>query len=393
MPGKHALLSASSAARWLNCPPSARLCENLPDTESSYAAEGTLAHSMCEIKLRSFVSAVPKRTTTTKLNKIKKNELYSPEMDGYTDVYVDYIKKLALSFPTKAHIAIERSLDYSDFVPEGFGTADCIVIHGEELHVIDFKYGQGVPVSAEHNPQMQLYALGALTAYGMLYPIKTVHLAIVQPRLNNISEWQMSAGELTEWGVSIKPIARLAYDGRGEYKSGDHCRFCKVRATCRKRAEDNLGLAKYQFAKPEILAKEGDPTLSDDEVGTVLQQAVELENWVKHLKDYALTAVLDGKTIPGWKAVEGRGSRNWTADVSDIEARLTALGYDPCIAYERKVQSVAQLEKIVGKTNFSRDFESLYEKTKGKPTLAPQTDKRPEYTQGTTAEEDFKGGQ
>lgn len=393
MPEKHALLSASSAARWLNCPPSARLCESLPDTESSYAAEGTLAHSMCEIKLQAFVSAVPKRTTTTKLNKIKKNELYSPEMDGYTDVYVDYIKKLALSFPTKAHIAVERTLDYSEYAPEGFGTADCIVMHGEELYVIDFKYGQGVSVSAEHNPQMQLYALGALAVYSMLYPIKNVHLAIIQPRLNNQSEWQLTVDELRAWGESIKPQAQLAFDGKGEYKSGEHCRFCKIRATCRKRAEDNLALAQYQFAKPALIAKEGEPTLSDEEIGAILQQASDLESWVKHLKDYALTAVLDGKSIPGWKAVEGRGSRNWTADTPDIEQRLSALGYDPGFAYERKVMSVAQLEKIVGKNELAQNFADLYEKTKGKPTLAPQSDKRPEFVPGTTAEEDFKGGQ
>lgn len=393
MPERHALLSASSAARWLNCPPSARLCESLPDTESSYAAEGTLAHSMCEIKLQAFVSAVPKRTTTTKLNKIKKNELYSPEMDGYTDVYVDYIKKLALSFPTKAHIAVERTLDYSEYAPEGFGTADCIVMHGEELYVIDFKYGQGVSVSVEHNPQMQLYALGALAVYSMLYPIKNVHLAIIQPRLNNQSEWQLTVDELRAWGESIKPQAQLAFDGKGEYKSGEHCRFCKIRATCRKRAEDNLALAQYQFAKPALIAKEGEPTLSDEEIGAILQQASDLESWVKHLKDYALTAVLDGKSIPGWKAVEGRGSRNWTADTPDIEQRLSALGYDPGFAYERKVMSVAQIEKLVGKNELAQNFADLYEKTKGKPTLAPQSDKRPEFVPGTTAEEDFKGGE
>lgn len=393
MPERHALLSASSAARWLNCPPSARLCESLPDTESSYAAEGTLAHSMCEIKLQAFISAVPKRTTTTKLNKIKKNELYTPEMDGYTDVYVDYIKKLALSFPTKAHIAVERTLDYSEYAPEGFGTADCIVMHGEELYVIDFKYGQGVSVSAEHNPQMQLYALGALAVYSMLYPIKNVHLAIIQPRLNNQSEWQLTVDELRTWGESIKPQAQLAFDGKGEYKSGEHCRFCKIRATCRKRAEDNLALAQYQFAKPALIAKEGEPTLSDEEIGAILQQASDLESWVKHLKDYALTAVLDGKSIPGWKAVEGRGSRNWTADTPDIEQRLSALGYDPGFAYERKVMSVAQLEKLVGKNELAQNFADLYEKTKGKPTLAPQSDKRPEFVPGTTAEEDFKGGE
>lgn len=390
MPEKHALLSASSAARWLNCPPSARLCENLPDTESKYAAEGTLAHKMCEIKLNAFVSAVPKRTTTTKLNKLKKDELYSPEMDGYTDVYVDYIKKLALGFPSKAHIAVERQVDYSNYAPEGFGTADCIVVYGEDLYIIDFKYGQGVCVTAEANPQMQLYALGALNSYGMFYPVKTVHLSIIQPRLNNISEWQLPIEALREWGESIKPAAQQAYDGTGEYKSGNHCKFCKIKSTCRKRAESNLELAKYQFAKPIALAKDGEPTLSDDEVGEILVTAQNLKTWVGDLEEYALNAILNGKEIKGWKAVEGRSSRSWNGDTDAVIQRLVALNYPEDIAYERKMLTAPKLEKVIGKSDFENNFNDLVIKTKGKPTLVSASDSRPAYVQGTTAAEDFK---
>lgn len=259
MPGTHALLSASSAARWINCPPSARLCENIPDTESVHAKEGTLAHEMCEVKLTSYLVPAPKRTVTTKLNKLKKNELYAPEMDGHTDTYVDYIKKIALSFPSKATVVAEKQVDYSNYVPDGFGTADCIIVHGEDLYVVDFKYGTGVFVSAEENPQMKLYALGALNLYGIFYPIKKIHFTIVQPRLNNISEWSTTLEDLKAWGDSIKSTAQLAYDGGGEYRSGDHCKFCKVRGTCRKRAEENLDLAKYQFAKPIRLLKKTNP--------------------------------------------------------------------------------------------------------------------------------------
>lgn len=390
MPEKHALLSASSAARWLNCPPSARLCESLPDTKSRYAAEGTLAHKMCEVKLNAFVSVVSKRTTSTRLNKIKKDELCSPEMDGYTDVYVDYIKKLALSFPSKAHIAVERQVDYGNYAPEGFGTADCIVIYGEDLYVIDFKYGQGVCVSAEANPQMQLYALGALNSYGMFFPIKTIHLSIIQPRLNNISEWQLPVEALRKWGESIKPAAQQAFDGTGEYMSGDHCKFCKIKASCRKRAESNLELAKYEFAKPVALAKDGEPTLSDNEVGEILVTAQSLKTWVEDLEKYALNAILKGKEIKNWKAVEGRSSRSWNGDTEAVMQRLAALDYPEDIIYKRTMLTAPQFEKVIGTADFASNFNDLVIKPKGKPTLAPVSDSRPAYVQGTTAAEDFK---
>lgn len=389
MQEKHALLSASAASRWINCPPSARLCEKIPEDPSTYAQEGTLAHSMCEIKLNAFVTPTPKRTVTSRLNKLKKNELYASEMDGHTDTYVDYVKKIALSFPTKATVTVETKVDYSNYAPEGFGTADCLIIHGADLYVIDFKYGQGVPVSAEENPQMKLYALGALNLYGMFYPIKNIHFTIVQPRLNNISEWDTTIEALKAWGESIKPIAQLAYDGKGEYSSGEHCRFCKIKATCRKRAENNLELAKHQFAKPIQLAKKDEPKLTDSEVGSILQTAKDLKKWVEDLEKYALKSILEGKPIDGWKAVEGRGSRNWNADTDVITQRLSSLGYPQELAFERKVLSVAQLEKVVKKNDFE-NMADLVEKTKGKPTLAPITDKRPDFTQGTTAEQDFR---
>lgn len=388
MPDKHALLSASSAARWLNCPPSARLTENMPDIESVYAKEGTLAHEMCEVKLSGFMTPIPKRTITTKLNKLKKNELYQPEMDRYTDAYVDYVKNLALSFDSRPGMFVEKQVDYSNYAQDGFGTSDCIIVCGEDLHIIDFKYGKGVPVSAEDNPQMKLYALGAVNLYQMFYPIKKIHLSIIQPRLDNISEWEISLEDLLSWGESIKPIARLAYDGKGEFKSGVHCKFCKIASTCKKRAEENLQLAQYEFAKPVLIAKDGEPTLTDNEVGQVLNQAQDLKKWVEDLEKYALEAVLKGNKIDGWKAVEGKGSRSWSSDTEEIEHRLCSLGYPTELAYERKMLSVAQLEKVVGKEIFE-NFSGLFQKSKGKPTLVSMDDKRPEYVQDTTAEQDF----
>lgn len=388
MPEKHALLSASSAARWLNCPPSAKICAENSDKDSTYAAEGTLAHSMCEIKLTAYTAAIPKRTVTTRINKIKKNALYHPEMDGYTDEYADYVKKIALSYPSKAHIAVERQVDYSNYAPEGFGTADCIIIHGSELHIIDFKYGKGIPVSAKDNPQLKLYALGALNSYGMLYAIQKIFLHIVQPRLDNFSNWEIDIQSLREWGESIKPTAQLAFEGKGEFKSGDHCRFCKLKSTCRKRADDNLKLAKYEFAKPAEITKDGEPVLSDEEVGIILSLAGNLKKWVEDIEKYALTAILNGKNISGWKAVEGRGTRQFT-DIEKVPEILSSINLPAEIAYERKMLTVAQLEKAVGKTVFTEAFSSIVEKTKGKPTLALVSDKRPKYVQGTTAQEDF----
>lgn len=389
MPGTHALLSASSAERWINCPPSAKICAEISDTETVSAAEGTLAHSMCEVKLSAYATAAPKRTITAKLNKLKKDKLYSPEMDGYTDEYADFVKKIALSYPSKAHIAIENRVDFSSYVPDGFGTADCIILHGSELHIIDFKYGTGVSVSAEDNPQLKLYALGALNAYSMFYAIDKVFLHIVQPRLNIFSDWETDVNALKEWGESIKPIAQLAYEGKGNFSTGTHCKFCKIKSTCRKRAEENLELAKHQFAKPAPIAKDGEPKLTDNEVGEILLAAQNLKSWVEDLEKYALSAVLDGKEVKGWKAVEGRGSRCWNGDTDAVIQRLAALNYPKDIAFERKMLTAPQLEKVVGKSAFA-NFNDLVIKTKGKPTLVPESDKRPAYVQGTTAAEDFK---
>lgn len=389
MPGSHALLSASAAHRWLNCPPSAKICAELPDTESEYAKEGSLAHEMCEIKLNAFITPTPKGTLTRKLNKPKKHELYKPEMDGYTDDYVDYIKKIALGFPTKAHISSERKIDYSDYAPGGFGTADCIILHGNDLYIIDFKYGKGVPVSAEDNPQMMLYALGAVREFSIVYPISNVHLSIVQPRIGNISEWEISTADLLSWGESIKLVARLAYAGEGDFKSGDHCRFCKIKQTCRERAKDNLKLAQYEFAKPVDIAKGGEPTLSDNEVGEVLKLAGNLKKWVEDIEAYALTAILNGKEITGWKAVEGRTTRSFT-DIDKVFEVLENNGFPREAFYERKQLPFTKIESIVGKKDFEALLEHLITRTKGKPTLVPESDKRPPYVQGTSADEDFK---
>ena len=221
--------------------------------------------------------ALGPRAFTTRLNKLKKHELYQDEMLKCADVYLDYIDSIMLSYPSTPHIAIERRVDYSAYVPEGFGTADCIIVYGDTLHVVDYKHGKGVPVSADHNPQMMLYALGALKAYQMLYNIHTIKMSIVQPRLDSISEWEIDSEELIKWGNEfVKPRAEKAFKGEGDCVPGEHCRFCRAKAVCRARAVANLDLAKYAFAEPA--------TLSNAEIGEILQQAQDLEKWSKDVK-------------------------------------------------------------------------------------------------------------
>ena len=242
----HAILSASASSRWLACTPSAQLEATFPSTSSVYADEGTLAHEIAELKLRKYyVEPMSQRTFNTRMNKLKRHELYQAEMDGYTDVYVEYLQKITLALPVQPCVAIEERVDFSQFVPDGFGTVDGLIIAGTTLYITDLKYGKGVLVSAENNSQMKLYALGALMTYNFLYGIKDVHMAIIQPRLDNISEFHMTSDELLAWGESIKETAQKAHAGEGEFIPGSHCKFCKAKATCRARAEQYKNVADF----------------------------------------------------------------------------------------------------------------------------------------------------
>ncbi|HEY8462441.1 MAG TPA: DUF2800 domain-containing protein, partial [Bacillota bacterium] len=283
---KHALLNASGAHKWLNCTPSARLEETLPESQSVYADEGRLAHAIAELKLRKhFIEPMGPQKFKNALKKLQEDPLYQDEMLKHTDTYLDYVSKIVHSYPAPPYVTIEQRLDYSTFVPEGFGTGDCIIIGGSTLHVIDLKYGKGVPVSAECNPQMMLYGLGAYVKYLMLYPIDQVRLTIVQPRLDSISEWEISIHELVQWGEKyVRPRAQRAYNGQGDFNPGEWCRFCRARATCRARANIHTALEDFGYKKP--------PLLSNAEVGEILVRAQELEKWVKDLEEYALSECL-----------------------------------------------------------------------------------------------------
>ena len=369
--GKHALLSASSSHRWLNCPPSARLCESYEDKGSDYAAEGTAAHTLCEYKLK-VALGIHAKDPTADLT------YYNAEMEDCANGYAAYILELvetAKQACTDPVVLIEQRLDFSKYVEGGFGTGDCLVIADGTLHIVDYKHGQGVLVEADDNPQMKLYALGALELFDGIYDIDTVSMTIYQPRRSNVSTHTVFKESLYQWAEEVlKPAAELAYAGDGEFNCGDWCQFCRAKHECRARAERNLELARYDFKLP--------PLLEDDEVEGILEKLDALVSWASNIKEYALLAALGGKQWSGWKLVEGRSNRRYTDETAVVEAVSTA-GFDP---YERKVLGITAMTSLLGKKRFEEVLGGFIEKPPGKPTLVPENDKRPAIN---TAQQDF----
>lgn len=376
----HALLSASSSHRWLECPPSVMLTADIADTAGEAAAEGTLAHAIVEERLVSIIekNIWPKKASA----KLRMNELYRPVMEEHADTFVAYVMDLYDRLCETCHDAkllSERRLNFSRWVPDGFGTGDALVIGDGVIHVIDYKYGKGVPVSAENNPQLRLYALGALDEFDDLYGIQKVFTHIVQPRLDSQTSEEISTEDLLSWADGyVVPRAKLAAAGEGEMNPGEWCRFCKVKATCRARAEQQLALARYEFQSPLLLTPE--------EIGDILGRVDELAKWAKSVKDYALqTAVNNGEHFPGWKLVRGRANRKLLGsdEVADI---LLKEGYEARSIYSLK--GLTDLEEVVGKKKLAELLGDRIVKPEGRPTLAPATDKRPEIS-GNSAADDF----
>lgn len=383
MPTQHALLSASSAHRWLHCTGSPLLEKEFPDTTSIYAQEGTLAHELCELKLKKYTTVMPKGTYTRAHNKIMKSELWQSEMEGTSEAYLEYVKEIMLSCEIAPAVLIEKRVDFSRYVPEGFGTADCLILAGDTLHVIDYKHGKGVVVNAGHNPQMMLYALGAMSELSLLYRFEFVHMTIVQPRVNNISEFTMTADELRDWGESVvKPKAEAAISGNGTFKAGDWCRFCRAKQQCKTRYESNDSLY------PELSERHDPRLITLDELGEYLRRGRDMAAWLEDMKEYALSESLAGADVPGWKAVEGRGSRAFT-DTDEAVDILIKNGIDESVLYERRVLTLAQMEKAVGKKAFGEIVGNLVVKNPGKPTLVEESDKRPKITNQPTAADVF----
>ena len=378
----HALLSASGAHRWMNCTPSAILESQFPDTTSEAAKEGTLAHELAEAKVMHYmhIDGFTKRKLTIKTNKLKKDPLWQAEMERYTDEYLDFIKTEALSYKVHPFVKVEEKIDLTAYVPDGFGTADCIIIAAGVLQVIDLKYGKGVPVSPERNEQLMLYALGAYAKYGFLFDIKSVKLSIVQPRIDNTSSWVITIESLLEFGEMVKEKANVAIKGEGAHNPGDWCRFCRARRNCRARADENVKLAFATEKKP--------PLITNEEVGEYLRLGEDVAKWLSDLKDYALTECLAGKDVPGWKAVEGRSSREWT-NMEEAFNAISEDGMDEAMLYERKPLSLAQVEKLMGKAHFNDVCAIYVTKKPGKPTLVTESDKREAITNKTTADEAF----
>lgn len=375
MPDVHAKLSASGAHRWINCPGSVVLEENFEDQGSEYAKEGTLAHSVAEIKLQKyFMKGIGPKKFKAAMDKFKESEYWQDEMDKYTDLYFDEIKKRALAYKDLPYVNIEERVDFSPWVPEGFGTCDCIMIYGDEMQVIDLKYGKGVPVSPEENPQLMLYGLGAYNFYSIFYDIKKIKLTIIQPRLDSILDWELSIDDLLKFGDEIKPIADKAYHGSDDLKEGEHCRFCKAKSRCPARASKMFEAV--EELKP-VMEKDL-ALISNEDISKYLKESIGLIDWIKDLEDEALKAILAGEEIPGYKAVEGRSNRAF-ADQDKAFEILQESGFDEAMLYERKPLSLSKLEKLVGKKEFGEILKGQIIKPQGKPTLVEESDKRDPY--------------
>ena len=371
---KHSLLSASASHRWLNCPPSARLCEEYEDKPSEYAQEGTDCHELCAYKVEKALGHRVKDPT-------ENLTYYNSEMEDCAEGYCSFVMEQVAEAKKRCAdplVLVEQRLDYSRYVGiEGsFGTGDCVIVSDGLLHIIDYKHGLGVLVSAEKNSQLSCYALGALDLFDGIYDITEVSLTIYQPRRENVSTYTMSKDELLTWADTVlSPTAKLAYDGKGDFKAGDHCQFCKAKANCRKRTEYNLELARHDFEMPTAL--------EDDEVASILTKVDELVSWASDLKEYALQKALSGTKFTGFKVVEGRSNRRYT-DEDTVARTVEAAGFDP---YEKKLLGITAMSQALGKKKFEELLGGLVYKPPGKPALVPESDKRPAMN---TAIEDFK---
>jgi hypothetical protein len=384
MPGIHARLSASGAKRWMTCTPSVALEEHFPEGSSTYADEGTFAHILAELIINYNLHNMKKAEFNKRLDILKKNQYYSQDMQDYIDEYVRQIWEFQNEAKAKCKDVIvltEQRLDFSGYVEDGFGTGDVVIIGDDELHVIDLKYGKGVGVSAENNPQIRLYGIGAIEAFSMIYDFNRVKMTIIQPRLDMTTSEMLTVDELLVWAeTEVKPRAALAMAGEGEFVVGDHCRFCKARATCRARAEYNLELTKMEFSMPELLG--------DEEIGEVLRKAEQLANWVTDITDWALAEAINGKKFDGWKLVEGRSNRKYSDEIK-VADTLKGAGYEEAVLYEKKLYGITAMEKLVGKKKFIELLNDLIIKPQGKPTLVDENDKRPEISSTQAAKDDF----
>ena len=383
MPELHAKLSSSASKRWLGCPGSVKLSEHYPNGSSIYADEGTIAHGMAE-------GMISKDDKLVQKYEVEAAKFYGeyPELNGtflemkmILQPYVDYVFEeyaAQVHEDGAAQLMTEERVDLTEYIPGGFGTSDVVILRQGRLHIIDLKYGKGVSVSAEDNPQLKLYALGTLARFDMLYDIEDVVMTIYQPRLDNVSTDTIKAKDLYAWGEEvIKPGAQLALSEDAPVHAGDWCQFCPARYDCKERARDAMELQKYL----------GQMVLSPEEIAEILGKIDRLTKFAEDIKDSALAKALDGEEIPGWKVVEGRSIRKYVGSEEEIVRQCEGAGYDQALLYERKLLTITNMEKLMGKKQFAEVLGAYVEKPEGKPTLAPESDKRPAIT--NSAAEDF----
>lgn len=383
MPELHAKLSSSASKRWLGCPGSVKLSEHYPNGSSIYADEGTIAHGMAE-------GMISKDDKLVQKYEVEAARFYGehPELNGtflemkmILQPYVDYVFEeyaAQVHEDGAAQLMTEERVDLTEYIPGGFGTSDVVILRQGRLHIIDLKYGKGVSVSAEDNPQLKLYALGTLARFDMLYDIEDVVMTIYQPRLDNVSTDTIKAKDLYAWGEEvIKPGAQLALSEDAPVHAGDWCQFCPARYDCKERARDAMELQKYL----------GQMVLSPEEIAEILGKIDRLTKFAEDIKDSALTKALDGEEIPGWKVVEGRSIRKYVGSEEEIVRQCEGAGYDQALLYERKLLTITNMEKLMGKKQFAEVLGAYVEKPEGKPTLAPESDKRPAITNNSAAED------
>ncbi len=379
----HARLSPSASHRWMNCPGSVHLAEQCPPQGgSSYTEEGTQAHALAELKLRQFNDEGSSDFFTKQLENARNEfEYYCGEMDEATNFYFDIVTEKVIEGGPDAELMIEQRFSLDKWVPDSFGSADAVIIAGHTIEVCDLKYGKGVKVDAVGNPQLRLYGLGAAELFGDLYDFDTVRVTIIQPRLDHVSTEEISLEDLRAWAENeVAPKAQMAMNNSDVVQCGDWCQFCPAKAICRARAEANLELARYDFKKPALL--------TDEEIGEVLRQAEEVQKWVSDVSAYALEQVLAGKQYDGWKLVEGRSIRKY-ADEIKVADTLKAAGYDEAMLYERKLNGITSMEKLVGKKKLTELLGNLLVKPAGKPVLVPESDKREAINTTEAAKADF----
>ena len=385
---EHALLSPSSAHRWLHCPLAPRLEAQMPIKTSIYAEEGTLAHSVCEITAKKYFTPMKTADFNKSIKKLKSHELWNDEMIQTAETYVGHLKEKAMGFKNSPYIAFEVKVDISDYVPEAFGRCDCIMFGEGTLIITDYKHGKGVAVSAKENPQMMLYALGALILYQPIFgnAIDRVNICIDQPRINIYETWECSKDALLQWGESIKPKAQKAFMGIGEYNAGTWCKFCRANGVCKAQADSQINAFddfKEVISDEEV--QKDTALLTAEEISKALKKGEMLIDWYEALQKTALEKLLSGDEIPGYKVVEGRSSRTWTNQDEALETLQNA-GIEKAVIYDSVPKSLAQLEKLLGATKFAELVGKYVFKPTGKPTLASSDDKRPVFN---SAKSDF----